>query len=226
MFFLPVAFLIFLAFILFLPLLFILGYFHIVTLGFEKLGISPEITIFLLFLILIGSSINIPLGRKKLVYTEESRFFGLLRRPKIEAQGIAINLGGAVVPILLSFYFLFLILRQGFSLQPVLIAIILMTLLSKSISRVIPGKGISLPALIPPVFSNLEAGFFASAGFNSHNFNDSSLQIDIPSYSGKGDFFTGFNPAHILCPFCPDFKPGVCRSLRLYCRNPGNLNRR
>ena len=170
MFFFPIGCLIFLAFILFLPILFILGYFHVVTLGFEKLGISPEITIFLLFLILIGSSINIPLGRKKLVYTEESRFFGLLRRPKIEAQGIAINLGGAVVPILLSFYFLFLILRQGFSLQPVLIAIILMTLLSKSISRVIPGKGISLPALIPPIFSALFAlilspGFAAPCAF-------------------------------------------------------------
>jgi len=170
MFFLPVAFLIFIAFILFLPILFILGYFHIVTLGFEKLGISPEITIFLLFLILIGSSINIPLTRKKLVYTEESRFFGLWRRPKIEARGMAINLGGAVIPILLSFYFLFLTLRQGFSLQPILIAIILMTLLSKSISRVIPGKGISLPALIPPVFSALFAliltpGFAAPCAF-------------------------------------------------------------
>ena len=170
MFFFPIAFLIFIAFILFLPILFILGYFHIVTLGFEKLGISPEITIFLLFLILIGSGINIPLTRKKLVYTEESRFFGLWRRPKIEARGIAINLGGAVIPILLSFYFLFLTLRAGFSLQPVLIATILMIIICKSLARVIPGKGISLPALIPPIFSALislilSPGFVAISAF-------------------------------------------------------------
>ena len=170
MFFFPIAFLIFIAFILFLPILFILGYFHIVTLGFEKLGISPEITIFLLFLILIGSGINIPLTRKKLVYTEESRFFGLWRRPKIEARGIAINLGGAVIPILLSFYFLFLTLRAGFSLQPVLIATILMIIICKSLARVIPGKGISLPALIPPIFSALislilSPGFAAPCAF-------------------------------------------------------------
>ncbi|MDP1538445.1 MAG: hypothetical protein Q8M00_00220 [bacterium] len=40
MFFPPVGCLILVLFILFLPVLFILGYFHIITLGFEKLGIS------------------------------------------------------------------------------------------------------------------------------------------------------------------------------------------
>jgi len=157
MFFLPVAFLIFIAFILFLPLLFILGYFHIVTLGFEKLGISPGVTIFLLFLILIGSAINIPLTKKKLVYKIESRFFGLFKTPKIEAQGVAINLGGAVIPILLSFYFLFLVWRAGFSLQPILIATILMIFISKLLARIVPGRGISLPAFTPPIFSAIFA---------------------------------------------------------------------
>lgn len=172
MLFLPVAFLMFLLFILFLPLLFLLGYFHIVTLGFEKLGISPGATIFLFFLILIGSSVNIPLTKKKLVYRTESRFFGLWRTPKIEAQGIAINLGGAIIPILLSFYFLFLTLRSGFLLQPVLIATILMIFISKSLARIIPGRGISLPALVPPIFSTLFAlilapEFAASCAFIS-----------------------------------------------------------
>jgi len=157
MFFLPVGCLIFALFILFLPILFILGYFHIVTLGFEKLGISPEITIFLLLAILFGSGINIPLTKKKLIYKEVSQFFGLFRAPKIEAQGIAINLGGAVIPILLSFYFLFLTLKAGFSLEPILIATVLMTVITKFLAKVIPGRGISLPALIPPLFS----AFFA-----------------------------------------------------------------
>jgi len=157
MFFLPVAFIIFLLFILFLPFLFILGYFHILTLGFEKLGISPGATIFLLLLILIGSSINIPLTKKKLVYRVESRFFGLWRTPKIEAQGIAINLGGAIIPILLSFYFLFLTLRSGFPFQPILIATILMIFISKFLARIIPGRGISLPTFIPPIFSAIFA---------------------------------------------------------------------
>ena len=157
MFFLPIALLIFLFFILFLPVLLILVYFHIVTLGFEKLGISSSATIFLLFLILIGSAINIPLTKKKLVYLTRPRFFGLFKVPRVEIQGIAINLGGGVLPILLSFYFLFLLLEQGFELKPVLIATFLMIILSKFLSRVIPGVGISLPAFIPPIFSAIFA---------------------------------------------------------------------
>ncbi len=157
MFFLPIGCLIFALFILFLPILFVLGYFHIVTIGFEKLGFSPEVTILILLAILIGSSINIPLGRQKLVRVEEPVFFGLFRQPRIKAQGIAVNLGGAVIPVLISFYFLYLGWRQGFSLGPVLIAIILMIIISKFLARIIPGRGIALPFFIPPLFAVLFA---------------------------------------------------------------------
>jgi uncharacterized membrane protein len=157
MFFLPIALLIFLFFILFLPVLLILVYFHIVTLGFERLGISSSATIFLLLLILIGSAVNIPLTKRKLVCLTRPRFFGLFRAPRVEVQGIAINLGGGILPILLSFYFLFLIWKSGFELKPVLIVTFLMIILSKFLSRAIPGVGISLPAFIPPIFSAIFA---------------------------------------------------------------------
>jgi len=157
MFFLPIALLIFLVFILFLPILLILVYFHIVTLGFEKLGITPEATIFLLFLILISSVVNIPLTKKKLVYLTRPRLFGLFRVPRVEVQGIAINLGGAIIPILISFYFLFLGWKSGFDLTPVFIAVLLMIIICKFLARAIPGVGISLPAFIPPIFSAIFA---------------------------------------------------------------------
>ncbi len=162
MFFLPIGCLIFLLFILFLPVLFVLGYFHIVTIGFENLGVSPETTIFLLLSILIGSAVNIPLGRKKLIYVREKRFFGLWQTPKLEVQGVAINLGGAVIPVLLSFYFLYLTWRAGFALQPIFMATLLMIAVSKFLARVIPGRGISLPALIPPIFAAIFAVILAS----------------------------------------------------------------
>jgi len=157
MIFFPIAFVIFILFILALPVLFVLGYFQVITIGFEKLGISPEITLFLLFIILLGSAINIPLGKKKYIYVEESRFFGLWRVPKMEAQGIAINLGGAVIPILLSFYFLFLIWQARLGLKPILISVFLMIIISKLLSRIRPGQGIALPAFIPPIFSAIFA---------------------------------------------------------------------
>jgi len=163
MIFFPVAFLIFIAFLLFLPVLFIFGYFQIVILGFEKLGISSGMTIFILLAILIGSAVNIPLTKKKLIYVRERRFFGLWQTPKVEARGIAVNLGGAVIPILLSFYFLFLTLKLGFELKPILIATLLMIVISKFLARVVPGRGISLPAIIPPVFSAIFAMILAPA---------------------------------------------------------------
>ncbi len=157
MLFFPIAFIIFLLFILFLPVLFILGYFHFVTIGFEKLGIPLEMTTFLLLAILITSAINIPLTKKKIIYVEEARFFGLWRGRKFKTQGVAINLGGAIIPILLSFYFLFLSWRQGLGLKSFLVAIILMIIVSKFLARVVPGRGISLPALAPPIFSAIFA---------------------------------------------------------------------
>ena len=162
MFFLPIGCLIFLLFFFFLPILFVLGYFHVITIGFEKLGLSPEVTIFLLLSILIGSTVNIPLGKKKVIYVREQRFFGFWQTPKLEAHGIAINLGGAVIPVLLSLYFLYLTWQAGFSLRPILITTILMIAVSKVLARVIPGRGISIPALIPRIFSAIFAMMFAS----------------------------------------------------------------
>ena len=56
MFFLPVGLLIFILFVLFLPILFLLVFFNVLTFGFEKLGLSPEATILILFLMLIRSA--------------------------------------------------------------------------------------------------------------------------------------------------------------------------
>ncbi len=157
MFFIPITILFFILFLFSLPLLFLLGYFHVIIVGFENLGISPQATLFILFLILVGSLINIPLTRKKLILVRESRFFGLFSVPKVETHYVAINFGGAVVPILLSAYFLLQAVIRGFELKPIFISIFLMTLISKLYSRVIPGKGVVLPIFIPPLFSALFA---------------------------------------------------------------------
>jgi uncharacterized membrane protein len=148
MFFFPVGCLIFLLFILFLPILLVLGYFHIVTVGFEKLGLSATTTILMLFLMLFGSGINIPITRQRIFEIEESSFFGLFKRRALRARGVTVNLGGAVIPVLLSVYFL-----SKIPLRPVLIATLLMILVTKYLARVIPGRGIVIPFLIPPLLA-------------------------------------------------------------------------
>lgn len=157
MFFLPIGCLVFVLFILFLPVLFLLGYFHVITMGFEKLGVSPELTLVLFLLILLGSAVNIPIGRQRMIYMEESRLFGLWKSPRVKAQGISVNLGGAVIPIIVSLYFIFSAFRLGFDLQPFLWATLLMAVVSKLSARVVPGVGITLPVLVPPILSAIFA---------------------------------------------------------------------
>lgn len=144
--------------ILFFPLLFLLSFFNILTFGFEKLGISSQATFFILFLILIGSTINIPLSRKKYVLVREPYFFGLFQRERLEREGIFINLGGALIPLLISFYFL-----SKIPLKPVLISTFLMIIICYFLSRPVEGVGIVLPAFIPPVFSAIFSIFFSPA---------------------------------------------------------------
>ncbi len=163
MFFLPIGCLIFVIFILLLPVLFLLAYFRVIAIGFEHLGISPNATLLLLLLILIGSSINIPLPGQKIKRVEEKRFFGLWSEPKIKREGLAVNLGGAVIPVLIAGYLFYSVWQAGFNLQPVIISLGLMIVIAKILARVVPGKGIVIPALIPPFFSAILALALAPA---------------------------------------------------------------
>lgn len=159
MFFSSFGCLIFILFILLLPFLFLLGFFRIITIGFEKLGLSFGTTILILFLMLLGSGINIPLTKQKLIKVKEPVFFGLFKEEKLKVQGIAINLGGGIIPILLAFYFL-----TRVPVMPALLATVFMIIVCYYLARSIPGLGIVLPAFIPPIFAVLFALIF-SPGF-------------------------------------------------------------
>jgi len=135
-----------------IPFLILFGLFHVVTSGFEKLGLPPEIVIGVLFLMLVGSLINIPLGRRRFVEVEESRFFGLIRQRKMQAQGLSINVGGAIIPLVLVAY---LFLRVP--LQETLFASALMIAICFTLARFVPGKGIAIPVLFPAFFATLFA---------------------------------------------------------------------
>jgi uncharacterized membrane protein len=172
MLFIPVAILVFIGFALFVPVLFVLGYLKVVAVGFENLGIPQVVTLILLLAILFGSLVNIPIGKRELFYVEKTRFFGLWKRPEIRAQGTAINLGGAVIPLLLALYFLISSLIKGMSAESVFTATLLMIVVAKLLAKVVPHKGVMLPIFAPPVFSAifslaLAPGFVAPCAFIS-----------------------------------------------------------
>lgn len=128
-----------------------LGFFHVITLGFTSLGIPPNVTFFVLLSILLGSSINIPLTKKKKFY-RQSGFSNMFNQPSLKEEGVAINLGGAVIPVLISAYFL-----TKVPLYPTIIATIVIIAISKYFARVVPKRGVSLPFFIPPIVSALLA---------------------------------------------------------------------
>lgn len=145
-------FLFFILFLLALPFLLAVGFFHVVKAGFVSLGFPPELVLILLALMLAGSLINIPLGRRKVIEVEERSFFGLVSRKRLAEHGLSLNVGGAVIPLAIAGFLL-----TRVPLQETLIATLLMVLISWKLSRVVPGRGVAIPFLLPPLFAALFA---------------------------------------------------------------------
>lgn len=158
MFFLPVSIAIFLFLIILLPILLVFLYVGVLDIAFSKLGLSPSMAMLILFLSLIGSSINIPIKRSQVVETDGEdlpeffRNFWGISFPKIRERVLAVNFGGAIVPLLLSIY---LLSKAPF--LSTLIATCGVAIVAKALSKPVKGIGVTLPAFIPPIVSALFA---------------------------------------------------------------------
>jgi uncharacterized membrane protein len=130
--------------------------------GLYKLGISPLIGLGIIFCILLGSLINIPLWRFKTVSkipTDLRPLFGfspwfprqILQKKELI---IAVNLGGCVIPSALAFYQLARLFNAGMILMPIIV-IIINVIICYRLSEIKPGVGILLPAFVPGVIAAL-----------------------------------------------------------------------
>lgn len=146
-----------------LVLLFVLVQIGLVTVAFAKLGLTPLQAFALLFATLLGSGVNIPVLRtKQVVKRPVGRGFitfgpyGMVRTgmpTELVDQIVAVNLGGCIIPCLLSLH---LASQIGISTGLVL-AVGTVTVLCYSLARPIPGKGIGIPVLLPPLATALAA---------------------------------------------------------------------
>jgi uncharacterized membrane protein len=140
-----------LIFILLLPAFFFLFYFNIAAISFTKLGLSPQGAMLLFTFSLIGSVINIPVSKQKIVVEEKPQMvfpFLFYYPPRVRHQVIAVNVGGAIIPTVFALY----LLTSGKTpLVPALVSTTIVTLATNAMARVVPGVGISLPAFIPPL---------------------------------------------------------------------------
>ncbi len=151
MFFLPIPIALFILFILLMPILFALA----PAVAFAKLGLNPVCGYAFFLLCLLSSGINIPIHREKIKYAPPvdevtvlfHRFFGI-RIPTFSERIIAINVGGAILPILLSIY---LMGKVPFHL--ILIATIITSTAAYVLSKPVKGVGVVMPAFVPPIIA-------------------------------------------------------------------------
>ena len=123
---------------------------------YAVLGLDPGVATLVLFGSLIGSYINLPLVRlpeQRVVSREVVEVFGVpfLAPVTVDWPGtiLAINVGGAVIPIMLSFY---LLLRYDLwwlgAASTAIVAFVV-----HRMATPIPGVGISVPTFAPPLLA-------------------------------------------------------------------------
>jgi uncharacterized membrane protein len=125
----------------------------VITYAYEKMGIGRRYILGILLLSLLGSAINIPIAElpaKDMVVEKAVNFFGVWYAvPAIEHQGrtvLAINLGGALIPLALS---IFLLVKHKIYLEAA-IGVAIMSAITYLVARPVPGVGIAIPPLLPP----------------------------------------------------------------------------
>ncbi len=125
------------------------------TIAFDKLGLTAGSAFALLFASLFGSAFNLPLftvtAERPSSMDVPAPYRRLLRYHGAEFSGrtiVAVNVGGCLIPLTFSIY---LMMRQSLPLTQVLVATAAIAILSRLISRPIPGLGVVMPILVPPL---------------------------------------------------------------------------
>lgn len=141
-------------FLLLIGLVLALLQFGLIEYVYERLGLTRRAALAVLFGTLLGSGINIPLVRLPAQHVVEPRIvesFGMQYViPQVMERGstvIAVNVGGAVIPVLVVLY---IIARHGIS-RRTLGALALVTLVTYLLAQPVAGVGIALPPLVPSV---------------------------------------------------------------------------
>jgi uncharacterized membrane protein len=143
-----------------LAILLILIQIRVLRFAYMQLGVSSGTAFILLLGSLLGSYINIPiatLGEEAMVSEREVTYFGmhyivpeLVQPPEVI---LAVNVGGAIIPTLLSIY----LLSKNALWGQGLIATIFIAAICHALAEPVRGLGIGLPIFVPPLAAALVA---------------------------------------------------------------------
>jgi uncharacterized membrane protein len=137
----------------------VLGFLFVGIIGgaLRAIGFSWYISMFILFGSLLGSWMNIPVAKiytnKQVATSQNVEFFGIVFRLPAVTQVksptvIAINVGGAVIPLAISAYLFFVVPSMTIV---ALISIAVVSTVMYFVARPIKGIGIAAPALVAPI---------------------------------------------------------------------------
>ena len=156
----PLPFFFYAIFIGLLFALFILIQLNILRYAYMRIGLDSRVALLVFLASLLGSYINIPIAElpeNRIVSNEVIDFFGMRYVvPQVEdwpGTIIAVNVGGAVIPGLLSVYLL--VRHRLWLLGGVATAIV--AAIVNQMATLVPGVGIAVPVLAPPLITALVA---------------------------------------------------------------------
>jgi len=126
--------------------------------AYERIGVPRRHVFAVLLATLLGSYVNIPVAElppERVLSNQVVSFFGMeYVIPQVQEWPrtiVAVNVGGAVVPTLLSLYLLFK--RRLFG--PGLLAVAIVAGVVHALAAPVRGVGISVPMFIPPLVAAL-----------------------------------------------------------------------
>ena len=158
--------------ILFAGLLFVFTLIEInlISYVFVTIGLPPGLAFLALLVSLVGSYVNIPISQVEggpLHLGDFATRFGVRYRVPVRIAGapttLAINLGGAIVPILISAYVL---VQQPSIVLSALLGTAIVAIVVNRFARPVPGVGIATPMFIPPIVAAMVGVFLA--GVHNH----------------------------------------------------------
>jgi uncharacterized membrane protein len=132
----------------------------VLRIAYLRLGLNSQAALLLLLASLLGSYLNIPaaeIPQQQILSAREIDYFGMRHRvPVVEnwpATIVAINVGGALVPTLVSLY---LLARNRLWIEG-LVATACVAALCYWLAEPLPGLGIALPIFVPAIVTAVVA---------------------------------------------------------------------
>jgi uncharacterized membrane protein len=151
----PVALPLLLLLALLLVVLVILVELRVLAYAYRKIGIRPRYVFGVMVLTLLGSQVNIPLYSipvQRIVRPHGSWMYGWQPGSEAITTGatvVAINVGGALIPMVLSLYLFARMRMYG----RMVIATVVVALVVNRLAHIVPGAGIAVPTLVPPLIA-------------------------------------------------------------------------